>query len=332
MSAVDWMDPRLTVFVIWGVCVIVFLCYPNKYLVAKICHRLGLPCCAHFEEVSESNASSSDDDAVDYEYLSSAKKHEIDSLRSIALLRHLSQFSMTIKKDDVLRRESMSTLHLNESQSTTNNSLSKNDPQCKEEQDRNPQDIEEGLQDPSCNEEDDTSQNNAEEQLVNEECDEVDYTHVMIPCPGRADCSPALRVAPRKNEKQLSRKRLFVLQKDKKGRQETKHNNISDHSAEPIREQEKQKRVAPIFCAVCLMEYKISERVCWSSNPECTHVFHEDCIVNWLLSLGRTKAKMQRFSESPTEAQLLNYALECPCCRQEFVSKSALAEDADDHV
>ena len=234
----------------------------------------------------------------------------------------------------MLRRESLSTRHLNESQSPTNKLQSKNDPQCKEEQNHTLKDIERGSEDPPWREED-ISQSNKEVKLENEDCDEECYTHVMVPCPGQAACQmPASRVASTKNEKQPSRKRLFVLQKDKNGRerQETKKSDISDHSTEPPRGKGKQKRNAPIFCAICLTEYEISERVCWSSNPECTHVFHEDCIVNWLLALGRTKSKMQRFSESLTESQLLNYALECPCCRQDFVSISALMEDGDEHV
>ena len=67
-------------------------------------------------------------------------------------------------------------------------------------------------------------------------------------------------------------------------------------------------------CPVCLEELTrdlITNR--------CGHVFHEDCVIHWLVSLGRTKSKMLRFSEDPTEAQLLNYDLECPCCRQEFI-------------
>lgn len=233
----------------------------------------------------------------------------------------------------MLRRESLSTRHLNESQSPTNKLQSKSDPQCKDEQDHTLEDIERGLEDPPCIEED-ISQSKEDVKLENEDCEEVYYTHVMVPCPGEAACPlPASRVASSKNEKQPSRKRLFVLQKeDGRERQKTKKSDISDHSMEPPRGNGKQNRDAPIFCAICLTEYEISERICWSSNPECSHVFHEDCIVNWLLALGRTKSKMQRFSESPTETQLLNYALECPCCRQEFVSRSALLEDGDEHV
>jgi len=81
-------------------------------------------------------------------------------------------------------------------------------------------------------------------------------------------------------------------------------------------------RSAPIFCAICLVEYTLSERVCWSSNPNCTHVFHEDCILQWLIMLGRKRSRRQSFSRNPSVKKLLNYELCCPCCRRDFVSKN----------
>jgi hypothetical protein len=84
------------------------------------------------------------------------------------------------------------------------------------------------------------------------------------------------------------------------------------------------RRKCHIYCAICLAEYELNERVSWSSNQDCTHAFHEDCVVEWLVSLGRTKSKNKRFTDEPTESQLLNYQLECPCCRQDFISTKAI--------
>ena len=81
----------------------------------------------------------------------------------------------------------------------------------------------------------------------------------------------------------------------------------------------KMNREVPIFCAVCLSEYEVNDEISWSSNSECTHVFHTDCIKQWLVALGKKKSSMQRFPDSPSEKKLLRYDLECPCCRQDFI-------------
>jgi len=54
----------------------------------------------------------------------------------------------------------------------------------------------------------------------------------------------------------------------------------------------------PNCCAVCLSSYSAGDTVIWSSNKECQHAFHEDCILDWL-------TKIQNGTP-------------CPCCRQEF--------------
>mmetsp|Transcript_36902 Transcript_36902/g.77389 ORF Transcript_36902/g.77389 Transcript_36902/m.77389 type:complete len:211 (-) Transcript_36902:290-922(-) len=97
-------------------------------------------------------------------------------------------------------------------------------------------------------------------------------------------------------------------------------------------------------CAICYEEYALADRICHSSNPKCKHVFHERCMVDWLVSLGWMKSKndsiserrlLSKVHESPMDdADLLNYDLECPCCRQNFVDKSMLFDDVqgDDNV
>ena len=59
----------------------------------------------------------------------------------------------------------------------------------------------------------------------------------------------------------------------------------------------------PGSCAICLERYRPGCIVSWSSNNECQHVFHRDCILLWLLE----KEKW-----------------ECPCCRGEFVRESVV--------
>ena len=82
----------------------------------------------------------------------------------------------------------------------------------------------------------------------------------------------------------------------------------------------KESRKAPMFCAVCLSEYEKGETISWSMNEHCTHVFHTDCIIEWFVAQGRKHSSMQRFPDNPSKEKLLNYQLDCPCCRQSFVT------------
>ena len=75
-------------------------------------------------------------------------------------------------------------------------------------------------------------------------------------------------------------------------------------------------REVPTSCAICLAEYEVSNVVSWSANPRCPHVFHEKCITKWFVSFGiRSDVSDDVFPKN-----VLNYRLECPCCRQEFVT------------
>lgn len=49
-------------------------------------------------------------------------------------------------------------------------------------------------------------------------------------------------------------------------------------------------------CAICLTEYENGDKVCGSNNKYCSHVFHEECIAEWLMTHE-----------------------ECPCCRHYFL-------------
>ncbi|KAL9181079.1 hypothetical protein ACHAXT_009884 [Thalassiosira profunda] len=160
------------------------------------------------------------------------------------------------------------------------------------------------------------------------------YTHISIPQPGHnAECVDVHELMARaeaekkeaetkpKKEKKKPRIRLFGGKAVKEEAKDVEGDKEDIKTLGDAEVKKGRRRSCPLFCAICLQQYEPSERVSWSSNPECTHAFHEDCVVQWLVSLGRTKAKRQRFSDDPTEAQLLNYELECPCCRQEFISR-----------
>jgi hypothetical protein len=71
---------------------------------------------------------------------------------------------------------------------------------------------------------------------------------------------------------------------------------------------EHSPRAVPNACAICLEAYKPEETVVWSSNIDCSHAFHQDCILDYLVKLK------------------VKDTVPCPCCRQDFMGKSCSAE------
>lgn len=58
------------------------------------------------------------------------------------------------------------------------------------------------------------------------------------------------------------------------------------------------KRKVSAMCAICLCAYEPDDRVTWSSNPGCHHVYHEECIIQWLVSLiHKQRAALRRQRE-----------------------------------
>lgn len=68
-------------------------------------------------------------------------------------------------------------------------------------------------------------------------------------------------------------------------------------------------RLVPNVCSICLSNYAVGNTIVWSSNEACDHVFHEGCILQWLMK--------QR--DGPL----------CPCCRRDFVLDPYDMEDID---
>lgn len=69
-------------------------------------------------------------------------------------------------------------------------------------------------------------------------------------------------------------------------------------------------------CAICLVKYQPGNKVSWSSNEECRHVFHRDCILLWLLKKNGAGGGIVGNGNHNERRHL------CPCCRREFVPES----------
>ena len=76
-------------------------------------------------------------------------------------------------------------------------------------------------------------------------------------------------------------------------------------------------------CAICLCEFDSMDQVTWAANNMCPHVFHSDCILQWMLALGRKEQKRRRrYPERSTGDPLkdvVTFPMLCPCCRQQFI-------------
>ena len=51
-------------------------------------------------------------------------------------------------------------------------------------------------------------------------------------------------------------------------------------------------------CDFCIMDYEIGDEVALSAHPDCDHIFHKDCILDWM-------------QKKPT----------CPCCQRNYLNK-----------
>ncbi|KAK1735667.1 hypothetical protein QTG54_013830 [Skeletonema marinoi] len=214
-----------------------------------------------------------------YRIMSSARQEEIVDLRKNALLRYLSRFTLTLGDEHLL---------------CCTGSLTDTDLSLSENEEVNDGSV---TTDKTCK----GTEKNGDIEKGNK--DDVEDIGIHI-------CSLSEKESSQEGNK-WKLPSLF----------QTGDDDASEKSpTEPVTNQQQtvEKRSVPIFCAICLSEYEKCDRVCWSSNTECSHVFHEDCILQWLISSGKKRSINQSFTRHPTDEKLLENEF-CPCCRQDFI-------------
>lgn len=61
-------------------------------------------------------------------------------------------------------------------------------------------------------------------------------------------------------------------------------------------------------CQICLADFEVGDKICWSNNPECVHTFHIGCLEPWLMKhdecpLCRCKYLVPQKKEPPSEME-----------------------------
>lgn len=72
-----------------------------------------------------------------------------------------------------------------------------------------------------------------------------------------------------------------------------------------------ERELVPNCCVICMDGYLEGETIVWSHSPECRHVFHQHCFIDYLLNY--------RGKGTP-----------CPTCRRNFCSEGSSSKEAND--
>lgn len=73
-------------------------------------------------------------------------------------------------------------------------------------------------------------------------------------------------------------------------------------------------------CSICLNPYTAGDKVSWSA-VDCSHAFHQTCIMEWLMTLGKKANNNGGTTVLVRQNDLCTFKMVCPICRQDFISR-----------
>ena len=78
----------------------------------------------------------------------------------------------------------------------------------------------------------------------------------------------------------------------------------------------------PNRCVICLQDYRPNEIIVLSDNPSCSHCYHRDCILEYLIPLLKfdgTNTVPSPSGDEESKSVGGAAAAPCPCCRLPFL-------------
>lgn len=96
------------------------------------------------------------------------------------------------------------------------------------------------------------------------------------------------------------------------------------------------RRIESDGCAVCMNPLDIGQKVVWSSNPECSHVFHQQCLLDWFVTVGAKKWRTQaarhlEMDPSSLHEEICKFPKLCPICRRNYFLETVSEEASTDN-
>ena len=75
-------------------------------------------------------------------------------------------------------------------------------------------------------------------------------------------------------------------------------------------------------CAICLEAYALGDKITWSPL-DCNHAFHQECILEWLTTLGEKACRDTSNSDNIMQSRLCKFDMVCPICRKDFIPNAS---------